>query len=161
MKSLFFFTSVSLWVCGALGQDAAPKDGSKVVVMDPMVVADTKAGVFCFSVQPTEPPRVWVRRTDGVAGTARSNPELRKISNLTTHLVPLRSFELRDGDEVIRIGDRAVAEMPRADVVPALLSRLNPQPVILEVRASGERKSRVARYVLHTEVRAGVKVPRP
>lgn len=161
MKFLLPLVSLSGVACGALAPFLSAAQPEQVVIMDRMVVEDSKAGIFCFALQVAEPPRVWVRRTDGVPETGRGNPVLKAIPNVRNYLVPLRSFELRDGDEVIRIGDRLVAEMPQADVLPALLSGLNPQPVILEVQRPGEKKPRIARYVLQSEVRAGVKVPRP
>ena len=43
----------------------------------------------------------------------------------------------------------------------ALTAPWNPQPVLVEVRAPGSRTVRVARVVLHSEVRGGTRVPHP
>jgi hypothetical protein len=132
-----------------------------VVSLAPMVVEDSQAGAFYLVVQRTDVPRVWVRSADGPPDRRRRNPELARAPNTAGYLTPLRSFDLQEGDEIISVRGRSIATMTADEVVRVLLWRAHEQPMTLEVRSLNAKALRPATYVLHRDVRAGTKVPRP
>jgi len=152
-------TILGLMVAALLvvGRGAEPTENSPTVVRLPsVVVKDSKAGVFCPQYVPADPPR-WeffsFEEPRPRGALRRSEPGGR------LYLTALRSYDLRVGDELIRIDGRAVAGLTEDEVL-RLLKPAESRPVEVEVRSPGKRGTHKASLVRHGDVKAGIKVPR-
>lgn len=140
-----------------IGRSVEPSEiPSDAVLLPNFVVNDSKAGVFCPLYLPADPPRwEFYSFEEPRVRSARQRNE----PNGRLYLTALRSFDLRSGDELVRIDGRAVAGLTEAEVL-RLLKPAESRPVEVDVRSPGKKGTRKATFLRHGDVQAGIQVPR-
>lgn len=153
-QTILGLTVAALLVIGRSAESA--ENSPSVVRLPSVVVKDSKAAVFCPRYVPGDVPR-WeffsFEEPRPRSARQRSKP------NGRLYLTALRSFDLQSGDELLRIGGRAVAGLTEKEVLH-LLKPAESRPIEVEVRSPGKRGTHKATFVRHGDVKAGIKVPR-
>ena len=139
-----------------VGRSAETTENQRDVVRLPsVIVRDSKAGLFCPRYVPGVTPRWEVFSFEEPV-----HPSVRKrnYADARLYLTALRSFDLRVGDEIIRIDGRPLAGLTEDEVL-RLLKPAESRPVEVEVRSPGKKGTHKASFVRHGDIMAGLKVP--